>query len=82
MQKEHIASAFDRDLEAVQRLWASPVLIAMFDVPWAPMFFAAIFVFDPMLGWLSVAGGAILIVVTVMNQEPTVIQLLPISSET
>jgi ATP-binding cassette subfamily C protein len=63
--------AAQRDLESVQRLWASPVLIAMFDIPWAPMFFAAIFVFDPMLGWLSVAGGAILIVVTVMNQAMT-----------
>ena len=65
------ALAAQRDLESVQRLWASPVLIAMFDIPWAPMFFAAIFVFDPMLGWLSVAGGAILIVVTVMNQAMT-----------
>ena len=65
------ALAAQRDLESVQRLWASPVLIAMFDVPWAPMFFAAIFVFDPMLGWLSVAGGVILIVVTVMNQAMT-----------
>jgi len=76
------ALAAQRDLEAVQRLWASPVLIALFDIPWAPMFFAAIFVFDPMLGWLSVAGGAILIVVTVMNQAMTKAPLQKASAST
>ena len=76
------ALAAQRDLESVQRLWASPVLIAMFDVPWAPMFFAAIFVFDPMLGWLSVAGGVILIVVTVMNQAMTKAPLQKASAST
>ena len=66
-----LALAAQRDLEAVQRLWASPVLIALFDIPWAPMFLAAIFVFHPMLGWLSVAGGLVLVVVTVLNQYMT-----------
>ena len=39
------ALAAQRDLEAVQRLWASPVLLALFDIPWTPFFIAAIFVF-------------------------------------
>ncbi len=63
-----LALAAQRDLESIQRLWASPVLIAVFDIPWAPMFLAAIFVFHPILGWLSVAGGLILVVVTILNQ--------------
>ena len=66
-----MALAAQRDLESVQRLWASPVLIAVFDIPWAPMFLAAIFVFHPLLGWLSVAGGLILVVVTILNQTLT-----------
>ena len=66
-----LAVAAQRDLEAVQRLWASPVLIALFDIPWAPMFLAAIFVFHPILGWMSVAGGVILVVITIMNQIMT-----------
>ena len=66
-----VALAAQRDLEAVQRLWASPVLIAVFDIPFAPMFLAAIFVFHPLLGWISVAGGVILVVVTVLNQTMT-----------
>ena len=66
-----LALAAQRDLEAVQRLWASPVLIAMFDIPWAPIFVAMIFVFHPLLGWLSVAGGVFLVVITVLNQRMT-----------
>ena len=60
-----------RDLEAIQRLMSSPVLLAIFDIPWAPFFLAAIFIFHPWLGYLSVAGGVVLIGVTWMNQAAT-----------
>ena len=56
------------DLEAVQRLISAPVLMAAFDLPWTPIFFAAIFVFHPMLGWLAVGGAAVLIVIALANQ--------------
>ena len=68
---EPTALAAQRDLESIQRLWASPVLIALFDIPWTPFFIAAIFVFHPMLGWLAVAGGVFLVILTVMNQKMT-----------
>ncbi|WP_145111228.1 type I secretion system permease/ATPase [Cereibacter sediminicola] len=63
------AVAAQRDLESVQRLWASPVLIALFDIPWTPLFIAAIFVFHPWMGWLAVGGGAVLVMVTLLNQR-------------
>ncbi|WP_299733999.1 type I secretion system permease/ATPase [uncultured Tateyamaria sp.] len=56
-----------RDLEMVQGLFTSPVMLALFDVPWTPFFIAAIFIFHPMLGWLAVFGGAALIVITLLN---------------
>lgn len=56
------------DLEAVQRLITSPVLMAAFDLPWTPIFFAAIFLFHPMLGWLAVGGAAVLILIAIANQ--------------
>jgi len=56
------------DLEAVQRLLTSPVLMAFFDMPWTPIFISAIFIFHPMLGWMAVAGGAILILIALANQ--------------
>jgi ATP-binding cassette subfamily C protein len=60
-----------RDLEAVQRLMASPVLLAAFDIPWTPFFIVAIFVFHPWLGYLALAGGLVLVVVTLVNQAVT-----------
>ncbi|MFN3606482.1 MAG: hypothetical protein ACK4SS_04690 [Cypionkella sp.] len=60
------AMAAQRDLEAIQRLWASPVLIALFDIPWTPLFILAIAVFHPALGVLAVAGGAFLVAITIL----------------
>ncbi|HPG23487.1 MAG TPA: type I secretion system permease/ATPase [Amaricoccus sp.] len=57
-----------KDLESVQRLMASPVLFAVFDMPFAPIFIALIYSFHPWLGHLSLIGGAILVVITLMNQ--------------
>lgn len=56
------------DLEAVQRLITSPVLMAAFDLPWTPIFFAGIFVFHAYLGYLALAGGAVLIIIAIANQ--------------
>ena len=55
-------------LDAVQRLLAAPVVIAGFDLPWTIIFFGAIFVFHPFLGWLAVAGAATLVTITIANQ--------------
>lgn len=63
------AQAAQRDLEAVQRLWASPVLLALFDIPWIPLFLLLIFAFHPLLGLLALAGGATLILLTYFNQR-------------
>ncbi|WP_147126775.1 type I secretion system permease/ATPase [Shimia ponticola] len=57
-----------RDLEAVQKFIASPALMAMFDIPWTPVFLVGIYIFHPWLGHLALAGGALLICVTLANQ--------------
>lgn len=59
------------DLESVQRLMTSPVLMAFFDIPWTPIFIAGIFIFHPWLGWLAVAGGLLLVFITLINQMLT-----------
>jgi ATP-binding cassette subfamily C protein len=65
------ALAAQRDLEAVRSFIASPLLLALFDLPWTPLFIVAIFVFHPLLGFVAVGGGAILIVITILNQTTT-----------
>ncbi|MEO9651591.1 MAG: type I secretion system permease/ATPase [Roseobacter sp.] len=60
-----------RDLETVQSLFSSPVMLAVFDMPWTPMFIAAIFMFHPWLGWLAIFGLVMLIFVTILNNVMT-----------
>lgn len=60
-----------KDLEAVQRFYASPVFAALFDLPWAPIFLIGITIFHPWLGLMGVAGACVLIVITVLNQITT-----------
>jgi ATP-binding cassette subfamily C protein len=60
-----------RDLEAIQRFYSSPVLFAIFDMPFTPLFAALIFVFHPILGWVALSGGAFLIMITLLNQSLT-----------
>ncbi|MBP1806070.1 type I secretion system permease/ATPase [Rubellimicrobium aerolatum] len=60
-----------RDLEGVQKAITSPATMAMFDLPFAPMFFAGIFVFHPWLGWLGVGGAVVLVALALANQAMT-----------
>ncbi len=60
-----------RDLEAVQRLLTSPAFMAVFDLPWAPLFFFGIFIFHPLMGVLAIVGAFILLVVALLNQFAT-----------
>lgn len=59
------------DLEAVQRFIASPAPTAVFDMPWTPVFLLGISIFHPWLGYLAVAGGALLILLAALNQWVT-----------
>jgi ATP-binding cassette subfamily C protein len=68
VKKDEVGQTGLRDLESVQRFMASPALIALYDIPWTPVFLASIAIFHPWLGIMALIGGGILIVVTVFNQ--------------
>ncbi|MCA0997359.1 type I secretion system permease/ATPase [Alloyangia pacifica] len=68
VKMDELAATGLKDLEAVQRFMASPVLMALFDLPWTPLFIAGIFVFHPWLGFLAIAGGVVLVIITIANQ--------------
>ena len=57
-----------RDLESVQRLISAPVFMALYDLPWVPVFLVCIALFHPWLGVMALAGGGILVIVAVLNQ--------------
>jgi ATP-binding cassette, subfamily C, bacterial len=56
------------DLEAVRKFTGSPLCFSFFDLPFAPLFFAAIFILHPMLGWLAIGGGVVLVIIMLLNQ--------------
>jgi ATP-binding cassette subfamily C protein len=70
-----------RDLEAIQKLIGSPVLLALFDAPWAPVFLIAVFILHPLLGVLALCGGLVLVIVTVANQRVTSMPLRKAAAE-
>ncbi|MEL6999741.1 MAG: type I secretion system permease/ATPase [Pseudomonadota bacterium] len=57
-----------RDLDSVRQLLSGPAPFALFDIPWTPIFLAAIFIFHPVLGFIAIGGGLFLIVLTLLNQ--------------
>jgi ATP-binding cassette subfamily C protein len=60
-----------RDLATIRSLFTSPVALAVFDIPWTPVFIAAIFVFHPWLGWMAMFGSATMIVIALLNNRMT-----------
>ena len=56
------------DLEAVRKFAGSPLAFAFFDMPFAPLFFGAIFILHPLLGWLAIGGGIVLVIIMLLNQ--------------
>ncbi len=57
-----------QDIEALRIFFSSPLLLAIFDLPWTPVFLLAIFIFHPLLGWMALAGGGVLVITALINQ--------------
>ena len=60
-----------RSLHQVKSFIASPVMLLLFDAPLAPLYFAAIFLIHPDLGWIALLCGLLLIGIALMNQKAT-----------
>ena len=57
-----------KDLSSIENFIASPALLALFDLPWVPIFFAGIYLFHPVLGAMSLLSGLALIGLSLANQ--------------
>ncbi|RUZ74537.1 type I secretion system permease/ATPase [Mesorhizobium sp. M7A.F.Ca.US.006.01.1.1] len=60
-----------RDLDQVRNFFTSPSIYPILDAPWAPIFFAAIFLMHPWLGWLALCGGIVLLALAILNEYMT-----------
>lgn len=68
---DSVAANAGRDLDSIRQFLSSPVFLALFDAPWAPVFLAAVFVFHPVLGGVALIGGGVLILAALLNQLVT-----------
>lgn len=59
------------DLETLRRFFTARLFLALFDLFWTPLYVVLLFVIHPKLGWLAVAGGSVLCLVTVCGQALT-----------
>jgi ATP-binding cassette subfamily C protein len=57
-----------RDLDAIRSYFSSLGLVALFDLPWLPIFLAICFAFHPLIGYTALGGALILISLTVMTE--------------
>ncbi len=60
-----------RDLDQVRNFFTSPSIFPILDAPWSPLFFAAIFLMHPWLGWLALGGGIVLFGLALLNEYLT-----------
>ncbi len=59
------------DLDAVRRFLSSPGPLALFDLPWLPLYLVVIFAFHTALGIAAVIGAIVLIALTLFIETKT-----------
>jgi ATP-binding cassette subfamily C protein len=64
-----------RDLDAIREFLTGSGLISFCDVPWTPIFIAAVFLLHPWFGYLGIAAAVLIFTITVLNEILTRKQL-------
>ena len=57
-----------RDLDTVRTFLSSQGPAALADLPWIPIYIAFVFLLHPLLGWATVAGALVLVVLTIVTE--------------
>ncbi|MBR0655051.1 type I secretion system permease/ATPase [Plastoroseomonas arctica] len=60
-----------RDLAVLRGYLGSPGMLALYDVPWVPVFLAVIFLLHPIMGCIALAGAVILFGLTLLSELVT-----------
>jgi len=58
-----------RDLSILRSFLAGSPVLALFDVPWIPVYVVVISLFHPVLGGVALAGAVVMLVLTVANER-------------
>lgn len=57
-----------RDVDTIRGFLGGPGPVAIFDMPWMPLYLAFVFLLHPYLGWLAVAGLLVLMTLTAISE--------------
>lgn len=56
-----------RDVDTLRGVLAGPAMLGLFDLPWIPIYVAVLFLVHPLLGWLTLAGAAVVCATALLN---------------
>jgi len=59
------------DLATVQSFFSNGLILPFFDLPFTPFFILIMFVIHPMIGWLGVVGGLVLLMIAILAEITT-----------
>lgn len=74
MAKPNASSTLQKDLNdlaTVQSYYSNGLILPFFDLPFTPFFILIMFLVHPILGWLGVAGGLLLLAIALYSDRTT-----------
>ena len=60
-----------RDFDTVRQTVGGPAASALFDAPWTPLYLFVAYAIHPVLAWLIVGAGAVLVSLALINERDT-----------
>ena len=57
------------ELGVLRGFMSGPAMRGLFDAPWLPIFLLAVFLIHPMLGWLTLAGACVVVLLALLNHR-------------
>lgn len=60
-----------REFDSFRQAVASPSAMALFDLPWTPLYFIVAFIIHPLLGMMILGGAAVLLGLALLNERAT-----------
>jgi ATP-binding cassette subfamily C protein EexD len=59
------------NLNAIRSFLNAPYILALFDVPWMPLYIGFVYMLHPMLGHIGLAGAVVLFILAIVNDAIT-----------
>ena len=60
-----------REFDTIRQVLGGPTASAILDAPWTPLYLLVAFIIHPLLGWLIIAAGVVLISLAIANERHT-----------